>query len=416
MGIPLRASRGAIPDRLAARRYGSVGPAYTTRGDSAPSSSPKRPPSVRRTVGAVMRSEPWRYGPIYGGRTYSERQILRKVRLLLATQVWDLQLRISTYSRSSTPRSGTQEAQDRSVHPLGHLPYRLVTYGLNSAIDHLVGLRGLLSTRRSVPAYSAYTLIRASLEGSLGAWRLLSAPTREEAFVEALARWKKDEKHSVRALELAMGTEGSREWASIRSLLERLGTDDIAGSYDEAVAWTTNEAQRLGWLRPGQKIPPPASTTSDFEALNPDDPGFGRHVYSLLSGGAHGQPWAAEALAWPRRDLKPGRVYLRTVEPKMPFIHRYTEMAVNWAFLASPGRCTCGWCHWRRVMTSTNRADLSRSRSCTLTASILWSPRPPPCGRWRWAHASACGVPVGRPAVQAVRRRAAAAEERRLSR
>ncbi len=110
----------------------------------------------------MWRTQPWRYGQIYGGRKYSERRVLRKVRTFLATQVWDLQLRITTYSRAS-PRPGTQEAQDRSVHPLASLPYQQVTYGLNSAVDHLVGLRGLMSDRRAIPAYSAYTLIRASL-------------------------------------------------------------------------------------------------------------------------------------------------------------------------------------------------------------------------------------------------------------
>jgi len=131
-----------------------------------------------------------------------------------------------------------------------------------------------------------------------------------------------------------MENEDSGNWASTRSLLEQLGTDDIAGSYEEAIRWATEEAQRIGWLRPGQKIPPPASIASNFEALTPDDPEFGRQTYNLLSGGAHGQPWAADVLAWPRSDMRTGRLYFRTVEPKMPFIHRYTEMAVNWTFFS----------------------------------------------------------------------------------
>jgi hypothetical protein len=87
-----------------------------------------------------------------------------------------------------------------------------------------------MSDRRTIPAYSAYTLIRASLEGSLGAWNLLTAPSREQAFVEALGRWRKDGQYSVRALKAAAETEGSGNWASMRLLLDELGTDDIAGS------------------------------------------------------------------------------------------------------------------------------------------------------------------------------------------
>jgi hypothetical protein len=168
----------------------------------------------------------------------------------------------------------------------------------------------------------------------MGAWRLLNAPTRQEAFVEALARWKKDSRYSTKAIRRALGSEEAHNWASTQALLDDLGTEDVEASLDEAVQWATEEARRLRWLKPGGKIPSPSSITSDFEALQPGDPDFGRDTYNLLSGGAHGQPWAAEVLAWPRTDMKAGRIYMRTVEPKMPFIHRYTEMAVNWAFMS----------------------------------------------------------------------------------
>lgn len=280
----------------------------------------------------MWRKQEWRYGDIYGGKRYSERKVLRKVRSLLATQVWDLQVRVATYRRSSGPVSGSQEAQDRSVHLLAAIPYHQVAVSLYSAVDHLVGLRALLSTRRSVPAYSAYTLIRSSLEGSMGAWRLLDAPTREEAFVEGLARWKKDSRYSLNAIRPALDSEEARAWASVQALLDELGTSDADESLEEAVQWATGEARRLGWLPPDGKIPSPSSITSDFAALWPGNPDFGRSTYNLLSGAAHGQPWAAEALAWPRVDMKAGRLYMRTVEPKMPFIHHHTEMAVNWAF------------------------------------------------------------------------------------
>ncbi len=205
-----------------------------------------------------------------------------------------------------------------------------MTYGLNAAVDHLVALRALLSARRAIPAYSPYTLIRASLEGSLGAWRLLDSTTREEAFVEALARWVKDSRYSTQAIRSALNAEDSHTWASTQRLKAELGGDDIEGSHREAVAWATEEARRLGWLRPDQKIPRPATVTANFEVLSPDDSEFGRTIYNVLSGGAHGQPWAAETLAWPR-DLIAERAFFRTVKPKMPFIHRYTAMAVNWA-------------------------------------------------------------------------------------
>ncbi len=72
----------------------------------------------------IVRPEPWRYGPIYGGRTPSERQVLRKVRRLLASRVWVLQMRMTRYSMVSAPVPGTQEARDRAVHLLAVLPYQ----------------------------------------------------------------------------------------------------------------------------------------------------------------------------------------------------------------------------------------------------------------------------------------------------
>ncbi len=275
-------------------------------------------------------SKPWRYGPIYGGETFSDRQVLRKVRRLLARRVWVLQVRITRYSMVSAPPPQTREARDRSVHPLAALPYYQVTHGLTSAVDHLVGLRALVSARRAIPAYSAYTLIRASLEGSLGAWRLLDPDNREAAFVEALARWTREARYSTQAMRAALTTEESQTWASTQRLIAELGGDDVEGAHEEAVKWATQEARRLGWLKPNQNIPRPATATSNFEALDPNDPQYGRTTYNILSGGAHGQPWAAETLAWPR-DLIAERAFFRTVRPKLPFIHQYAYSAVHWA-------------------------------------------------------------------------------------
>jgi hypothetical protein len=275
------------------------------------------------------RPKEWRYRDIYGGKQYSERRVLGMVRRDLLFRVWPLQMRMMRYSMVPA-QPGTQEAHDLSVHLLNQALYQQVHFGMNSAIDHLVGLRALLTSRRAIPAYAAYALIRSSLEGSLGAWRLLSAPTREAAYLEAVASMVKDLRYEASVMKTAFATEGASEWKSVQHWIATGGSTDIEKERDEAIAWATEQACLMGWIKPGKGLPRPSSATANFEALKPDDPEFGRNAYNLLSGGAHGQPWAAATLAWPR-DLRSEPAYFRVVTPKMPFIHRYTEMALHWA-------------------------------------------------------------------------------------